>query len=276
MFILPILPATFGCFIPCTAGWYFSLKVAAALANDDVVEVLRDINEESMQDDETFAAKVAQPCVKLAADTMRRLSEWGHGVGLLAVGLWTFAIARFGKFLAGAAVYEGHCVVGEFCAQSWHKAFLPAVACSIAPFLLAFECAGISSMCDALREKIIKMRLRWTSTAAAREVYQRTVPLTTMLREMNHEQGLGFIVFGKVVDKKTLNLVLATMASLLGTLLPLLAVLTSTAQAELENHNSVECALTDAQSAIVKAAFVGANTTCSYDNTTIGSVLLAT
>ena len=55
-----------------------------------------------------------------------------------------------------------------------------------------------------------------------------------------------------------------------------LCVLTSTAQAELTNRNSVECALTDAQSAIVKAAFVGANTTCSYDNTTIGSVLLAT
>ena len=65
-------------------------------------------------------------------------------------------------------------MVGEFCAQSWHKAFLPAVACTIAPFLLAFEVAGISSMCDALLEKIVKMRLRWTSTAVAPEVHQRT------------------------------------------------------------------------------------------------------
>ncbi len=258
-------------------GWYFSLRIAAALAKDDVVAVLRNINEDSVRGDETFATKVAQPSVKLATDTMRNLSEWGIGVGLVTISLWTIAVARFGKFLAGAAVYEKHCTIGEFCARSWQRSFIPAVLCTVLPFFLVFEVSGISSMCDALLEKVIKMRLRWTTTAVAQDIHQRTFPLITTLRTMNYGQGLGFMVFGKVVDKKTINLILVGMSSLLGTLLPLLVVLTSSAQAELETRaGETQCALTDVQTAMVRAAFVGANTTCGYANITIGSVLAGT
>ena len=42
-----------------------------------------------------------------------------------------------------------------------------------------------------------------------------------------------------------------------------------------DSTSSVECALTDVQRATVRAAFVGANTMCNYQNMTIGSVLLA-
>ena len=86
------------------------------------------------------------------------------------------------------------------------------------------------------------------------------------LRSMNNSQGLGFCVFGKVVDKKTLNVIGISVVSFVSTAVPLLmAVLVPDAVAR-----EGECALTELEASTIRA--VMSNESCSY-NMTLDAIL---
>jgi len=72
-----------------------------------------------------------------------------------------------------------------------------------------------------------------------------------------------------VIDKKTLNLVLVSVGSMLGGIMPLIFLLTS----EVTQPTGEEaCTLSNAEVQRIKASMLGSNTSCSF-NISLGAVL---
>ena len=85
-------------------------------------------------------------------------------------------------------------------------------------------------------------------------------------------QGLGFVVFGTVLDKRALKRLGVSMGSVLSTGIPLISALAKPAGYEFGSAEQVSCALTASEINAVQTAFLQRNTTCSF-NMTIDSVL---
>lgn len=82
------------------------------------------------------------------------------------------------------------------------------------------------------------------------------------------------MVVGHVLDMDSMLAFAAKMYSVLGSVVTVLLQVATTTSGD-DEHATIQCTLTKGQIATVKAAFVGANTTCSYDNVTIGSALVS-
>lgn len=169
---------------PAAMFWYLSMKVAVLLAKRDVAAVARQTNSEALQDDETFAQRVAQPSIKLATVTMRSLSSgWGSGTAWTALLFATICMLNFIGVVHGIRMGEPS-----------REIFRKTVGCllgALAPFILALDAAAVSSQCDNLLRSINNLRLDWVSTETAKDVHARTHPLQCTLMELNHGQGLG-------------------------------------------------------------------------------------
>lgn len=192
-------------------AWYLSMKVAVMLAMEDVTSVLRAATNKSALADETIWDKdVAQPAIKLATETMLHLSRgWGTGTGFTAL---LFAIITILNFVGTVHDIRVQAGTGGIMRRAGGV-----FGGAMAPFLLAIDAAHVSSHCDHLLKAINNLRLEWTSTQSAQEVHARVYPLQVTLKELNQGQGLGFTIFTKVVDKKTLNLLAISVASFFGT-----------------------------------------------------------
>jgi hypothetical protein len=66
---------------------------------------------------------------------------------------------------------------------------------------------------------------RFSSTEHASAIHRRTDPLLTTLQRLNGGQGLGFVVLGVVLDRKTLNKAAVGVASVFATLVPVVLAL---------------------------------------------------
>ena len=248
---------------PLTLCWYFSLKCGAVLAKDKVLELVQKVTPDAVSDENFWSAEVAAPMIRLATHTMRDLSVWGVGVGYVAVLSWVMSLARLANFMSDKRVADGGFALdGIF-------NLLPCLAFGIAPFVIAFDVAQISSMCDQLLNSTNELRLSWPSTMDAQKIHSMTFPLIVTLKSANHNQGLGFVIFSKVVDLKTLNFIIVSIGSVIGGLLPLIFVLTSEASVKAEEH---ACTLTTSQIMTIQGAMMSGNESCKY-NQTISEVL---
>eukprot|EP01052_Picozoa_sp_SAG31_P007539 SAG31_NODE_360_length_17025_cov_5.362460_2_plen_258_part_00 len=72
---LVLLSWSFIAGIPCALCWYYAMKVGSILAKDDVIEVVKRVDEDALQDDVVWSDSVAIPTVKLATHTMGDLSH---------------------------------------------------------------------------------------------------------------------------------------------------------------------------------------------------------
>ena len=194
--LMPCFAGMFFPGVPIGLAWFISLKVAAGLANDDVVEVVKQATPAALKDDDQWTATVAAPAIKLATHTMAHLSEgWGQGTGIATVGLWIFAVCRFAMFLGGgcATAGDGTCDSGtsDTFAQAVQKELMPSLGAALAPLLIALDVAHVSSMCDRLLDSINQLRLAWSSSSDAYDVHRRTYPLLITLKGCNNGQGLG-------------------------------------------------------------------------------------
>jgi hypothetical protein len=81
LFISPVWVFGFIFGYPCAMGWFFAMKVAVCLAEDDAAELLRRTTPAALSDDSRWTTEVAQPAIDLASKTMSYLSDgWGAGV----------------------------------------------------------------------------------------------------------------------------------------------------------------------------------------------------
>ena len=75
---------------------------------------------------------------------------------------------------------------------------------------------GARNWHNVLLNQLNDLRLSWPSTELAIQMHSRVYPLQcTLLERLNNKQGLGFAVAGKVIDKRTLNVILISAVSFL-------------------------------------------------------------
>ena len=102
---------------------------------------------------------------------------------------------------------------------------------------------------------------------------EKIAMLESCVTGANRMQGLGFTVpGGKVVDRRTLQAVLTTLAGVAGTVGPVVFALHESALASVTEYPQTDlCNLSVPQIALIQAA-ASLNSTCAY-NMTIRSVL---
>jgi hypothetical protein len=176
---------------PCCIYWALSMKVAAALAEDSVREVVKNVKVEAMESDDTWYNRVISPSTALANTTMRYISVgWGRGIAFAAMALWLASLSKLARFLQVTfhpdSSYRG--------ASGIIRVLLPALACAVGPLVLALDLATVSSSCDKLVTTISNLGLEVDSVQHSARVYDKTKPLLATLKGMHAGQGIGLLV----------------------------------------------------------------------------------
>jgi hypothetical protein len=175
------------------AAWFFSMKVAARLAEDNVLEVSKRTTVKAAASDVQWYEEVFQPAGQLSKETMQVLSRgWGTGTAACALICWLYSTSKFARWLAlesNPAYLEAF---GRL--ASYVRILVPAVLISLAPALLAMDLAKVSSLCDTLMNKINGLSLEASSVEHAEEINRHTQPLLHTLKSLRGGQGLGFAV----------------------------------------------------------------------------------
>jgi len=91
----------------------------------------------------------------------------------------------------------------------------------------------------------------------------------------NNGQGLGFVLGGTVLDKRALKSAAVKLYGALSAAITFLAAANTPAAAEPTSAAGGDepCALSATQRSVIQAAFGGANSTCSYTNVSLASIL---
>jgi hypothetical protein len=221
LLVVPGAVTSIGFGYPMAIVWYFSMKVGVTLAEDEVMQVARRTTPEALKDDSTWSTTVAQPAIDLATGTLAHLSSgYGTGTGWTAFMCAWISVANFFGIVHKI---RGGPDDGETDADFAEGVMRKSLGCvGAALFIVAVDLAAVSTRCDRLLKSINSLRLSWASTEEASSVHLCTFPLQCTLKELNNGQGLGFVVFSKVIDKKTLNLIAFSVASFFGTVIPLI------------------------------------------------------
>ena len=95
------------------------------------------------------------------------------------------------------------------------------VAVLMVPILMSLDVAGNSTDCDSLQTALNNKR----TDNITPETHVAIWRLETALERSNNQQGLGFTVAGKVLDKATLKTMFITIISLATTVGPILFAL---------------------------------------------------
>lgn len=272
--------------VPSMLGWYVAMKVGVCLARNEVMSVVERTLPAALADDERWSSDVAQPAVKLATHTMPALSYgFGTGTALVAMVATLMMIFNGNSLLYGFNTgYHIHYTEEDEAGNEVSAAYSDVMAGRhafnlvmqglLVPLLLASDLAYVSSQCDRLLNTINNLRLTWESTKSAQEVHSRVYPLLDTLRNLNANQGLGFTAGGKVVDKRTLNVIFVSAVSFFSAVFPLLITLIPSKDQPLADVAGATCNMTAAEVALVRNVFEARG--CPMGNATlIGALILS-
>ena len=150
-----------------------------------------------------------------------------------------------------------------------------AVVLFVLPVRAAQEMAGVTDACTRLRFFLNKRRRWWQRQTGISEemqaaALQRIVNLERSMAKLNNGQGLGFLVFGMLMNKKLLAKAQGALTPLVLSLIPTILELTKPVDNTLCGP-SVSALQRDALAAVV-AQF---NQSCSYNISVVGGVLQA-
>jgi hypothetical protein len=207
-----------------TAGMFiidfmFSIQVAAALVTDviqDIIEAACNLSPDS----DSWEEQVVGPALKLPRYTMTALSNgWSRGLLILFIGCWLLTVAIFGAALSlatGSSKDDPTRVV---------IVILIDFLILLLPLQMSRCVAQVSSGCDDLMNTLNDKRLDNLGDS------ERLRALELALKSLNNEQGLGFVIADDtVLDRRVLRNMFFSVASVFGTLAPILfsIVLTAT------------------------------------------------
>ena len=232
---------------PVAAAMMLSLHVAATLCADAIAEVMNGVRtvSDSVQDGRWEAVETA--ALRLAKDTMPCLSDgWGKFVACSFVASWLFAFGILAEILLSTDI-------GRMLRAS---VFGGVIVC--VPFAIGWPLASTSTQCKKLMEHLNTKRLNNLSE------HGRLYALETALRQLNDGKGMGFLVFGVVVDTRLLSQVFLGIFSLASTSIPMIFLLKPSDQ------TAPSCALTDSQAAAFQAMATAINSTCVW-NISVGA-----
>lgn len=240
--------------------WY-SLKIAAAIGTEVVREAAHEVKlwpetKESVgaeNANNVWRERVVHRALEPARRTMPLISQgWGPGLGGLALGFWAWAAAIAMVLILPSAI-----------PTILAMPVVMLMAASV-PLLLAFDPAHTSSQCDKLVEGLNNL------VVIDLDDDKRVDPIIRALQRRNKNQGVGFVVFGLVVDKRVLRNVAVGMYSLMATVLPIMLGLAEVVD-DLEfrpSSNSSVCGMSAAEADALGAVLprlLQNSTSCSYN-----------
>ena len=186
--------------------WCHSIKVAAALTAAPVAKASRNTRAETRRmressepmDPQRWKSLVEQPVLHLECEVLPVLSEgWGPSMALVGAGLVLIALSLFAAPARGGAFnvpFIAALVIVVFGPMYW------------LPFALAMEPAAASSKCARLEDDI-------NALCGRDSCYVPGMMFLKHIKALNKDQGLGFVVGGHVVTKRTLKLLATGMYS---------------------------------------------------------------
>lgn len=229
--------------------WWHTLKVASVLVARAVAET-RQLIERCNPTSPEWMSEVLPRVLALCDETLPTMSNgWGEGVGLIFLGSWVGAAGFFAGFLE-----DGYPGLGF-----WTVFFV------MTPLGIAYDAAAASSDCDMLSDTLATKRKRGDATDPAVEHAIRRVEL--ILDRENTKQGLGFCVGYRVMDLKTFGNIVAAMAGVATTAVPIMISL----RPRTTEASTGVCELTTTEIATIQS-LMSRNDTCAY-NATINEIL---
>jgi hypothetical protein len=184
-------------------AWQMSLQLAVTLAADNVDDLMKDLGPVVAQDyvgeygsegEKRWRHQVERPGAMLVT-TLEELSAWETAMGASVLGFWTFAL----------------CLVPTSIAAHNIPMQVGLGLAALFPLLIMIGPANVSTSCDDLTEQLNDI-----SFLGDHAHKSRCTDLRNSLMHHNGGQGMGFKVFGTVVDKPMLSKVAATVAGLAG------------------------------------------------------------
>lgn len=175
---------------PLFAAWYMTLRLACALGGEGVEQLADAVSTPAAATMSTADWNVAvkTPAIALAEITMPALSQWGRsaaaiGGGLCSLGLGLLNMGMvwgFPPFMVMAGMV-----------------FSAALALVLVP-------AGVSTECESMIGTLNKLR-----QSADYRTEGHISQLESLLQGFNRGQGIGFKVFGAVVNRQQLKVLFA-------------------------------------------------------------------
>eukprot|EP01052_Picozoa_sp_SAG31_P014834 SAG31_NODE_935_length_10892_cov_7.109886_3_plen_583_part_00 len=174
------------------SGWWLSSRLGSALARTHINEVAVAMQQTPPSDKNLWEACVVQPCMQLEAPLHYLSSGCGRGLAALVAALFSLALLCFVQALNVERSYgwvrAGLLPRGESEEAALERAIWNNVVGTIAvlplPFILAFDIASTSDMCDGLMQSLNKVAIK-----AGETLHNRINYLESRLVRMNRGQG---------------------------------------------------------------------------------------
>jgi hypothetical protein len=230
--------------------WWVALKSASALVADAVAEARQTIERCSPTSPE-WEAEVLPRVLRLCDETLPLLSRgFGAAVATNFLGWWFAAAGFFAVNLESG---------GRPFTIFW------CIVCVLVPLGVSYDSASASSDCDMLSDALTKKRMRGDLNDQAFE--HAISRIEKILDRQNTKQGLGFTIGHRVLDLKTLGNIVAAIAGVATTAVPILFSL----RPSTVDIGTDVCSLSASQVATIQGVMMGTET-CSY-NVTLTEIL---
>ena len=208
--------------VAATTGWWLSMMLGAALVQTPVDRVCEQIRSLDLPLDPTEWEEIERSALRLTSTSLPLLSSgWGSSLGLVGLSYTGLAVA------GGIAAFhdDGRSLVTNALTVAGGSRWVVAMflmAFGPFPLLMAAAPAEVSSACDRLLASLV-------AVMAADPLAQKPVrTLYKTLRLANREQGVGFKVFGTVIDRRTLGKIALKLYAAVVVIAPLLLHSSST------------------------------------------------
>eukprot|EP01047_Picozoa_sp_COSAG01_P028524 COSAG01_NODE_1918_length_8905_cov_2.532591_7_plen_455_part_00 len=250
---VPAVP-TLGLFCALVfVSWIYALQLASRSVSLKIENVCK-VTSRLHPDDGEWQSEVVIAINLLARVTLPDLSNaFGNALGFNTLGWWMGSLGHFAGFLYSRSLLQ----------------FLQMILTTFMPFALAASVVNTSDNCDKLRDIINKQRGDELETGINEKTELQLVALERYIQNLNSGQGLGFVVFGVVIDIGMINKIFTALVSFLITVVPIVLTLHDSAYESGTNDmgTASECRLTSDQTDLVHKIFTSFNTTCAWNVT---------
>jgi hypothetical protein len=250
---VPLVP-TLCLFLPLVfVSWIYALQLASRSVSLKIENVCK-VTSRLHPDDPEWHSEVVIAISLLARVTLPDLSNaFGNALGFNTLGYWMGSLAHFTSFLQGRSLAQ----------------FVQLILSTFMPFALAASVVNTSDNCDKLRDIINKQRGDELESGINEKTELQLVALERYIQNLNGGQGLGFVVFGVVIDIGMINKIFTALVSFLITVVPIVLTLHDSAYESGTNDmgTASECRLTSDQTDLVHKSFTSFNTTCAWNVT---------
>jgi hypothetical protein len=201
--------------LPLFCEFNLSLQVAAQLASNDVLKVVKAARQVSPAEPEEWEARVVQPALALHDGAVALLSQgWAYGLVMSFIGLWTASLG----ILAGVSTLLSFVMTAPTVFRLVGLLMLLVLLLLVLsmPLLMSGAVAGVSTSCDELGNAINTRRIEDLDSGP------RLMQLELALQNLNAMQGLGFVIADTVLDKKKLRAIYGAVIGAFATIIPVM------------------------------------------------------